>query len=142
MVHVCFTGQFPNNQTGYVKAMNWFSCLQPSGIDESLWSGCIILMGEAFENTVYHAKKMLVMPTSTDVEVIITNTMLQIRIWDNGPGFNLEQHIKDLPESVPLHAEKGRGVWIMNKVADHLNYSQTTEQLNCLTLQKFWAPAK
>lgn len=138
MVHERFTGQFKNDHAGYVQAMNWFSCLQPPAVSENIWTACITAMGEAFENAIYHAKMPPGIATPTSVEVIITSTIIQIRIWDSGPGFNLEKYVKELPESVPLHAERGRGLWIINQIADHLNYRKTVNQLNCFTIQKFW----
>ena len=137
MAHQCFTHQFENNQIGYAEAMNWFSHLKPPAIDEKLWTTCITALGEAFENAVYHAQTTLETATPTSVEVIITDEMIQIRIWDSGPGFNLEHYLKELPESVPLLAEKGRGIWIIKQITDHLSYSKTENQLNCLTIQKF-----
>lgn len=117
--------------------MNWFSRLRPSAIDEGLWTSCTTALGEAFENAVYHGQTTLETTTPTSVVVNITDEMIQIRVWDSGPGFNLEQYMRDLPESVPLLAEKGRGLWIIKQIADHLSYSKTANQLNCLTIQKF-----
>lgn len=141
MSYQCFTCQFKNDHTGYIQAMTWFSRLQPPAIGDKTWTDCITAMGEAFENTVYHAKMPSGIAPPTSVEVIITNTMIQIRIWDSGPGFNLEHHMKGLPKSVPLHAERGRGLWIINQLTDHLSYNQTKNHLNCFTIQKFWTPS-
>lgn len=120
--------------------MNWFSSLKPSPLEEKLWVSCITAFGEAFENAVYHSGTLPghTKPTSVSVEVMLTDTMVQIKIWDSGQGFDLEQRIKELPESVPLHAERGRGLWIIKQVADYVSYSQTSDHLNCLTIQKFW----
>ncbi|MEL7356623.1 MAG: ATP-binding protein [Cyanobacteria bacterium J06560_6] len=116
--------------------MNWLSRCQPSSVNEGVWTTCITAMGEAFENTIYHAKGASGAVTPTRIEVTITTYMIQIQIWDSGPGFNFEQHMKTLPKSVPLYVERGRGLWIINQIVDYLNYSQTANQLNCFTIQK------
>ncbi|MFK8185035.1 MAG: ATP-binding protein [Phormidesmis sp.] len=141
LIKQCFIHQFKNDQTGYAKAINWFSHLKPTSIDEKLWIPCVTAFGEAFENTVYHLGSLTNNATPTKVEVVITDEMIQIKIWDSGPGFDLEKYLEDLPELVPLQAERGRGLWIIKQISDHLSYSQTPNQLNCLTIQKFWPSA-
>ena len=121
--------------------MNWFSCQRPSPVDKGTWSACLTAMGEAFENTIYHARDPLKTEPQTRVEVTITTGVVQIQIWDNGPGFNFEQYMKALPKIVPLHTERGRGLWIISQIADYLHYSQTANQLNCFTIQKNWSPS-
>lgn len=36
-----------------------------------------------------------------------------IRVWDDGPGFDLDDHVARVPE--PL-AERGRGLWLIGRV--------------------------
>ncbi|MEM9806203.1 MAG: ATP-binding protein [Cyanobacteria bacterium P01_D01_bin.56] len=119
--------------------MHWFSRCQPSSVDKGIWAACITAMGEAFENTIYHAKGPSETVNTTRVEVTITTCMIQMCVWDSGPGFNFDQRMKALPKSVPLYAEKGRGLWIIDHIADYVNYCQTDNQLNCFTIQKKWS---
>jgi len=107
-----------------------------------MWSACITALGEAVENAVYHAQSPLETPSLVRIEVTITDNMIQMQVGDQGQGFNLEAYLTKLPESVPSHAEKGRGLWIISQIADYFSYTRTAENLNCLTIQKFWNSKK
>lgn len=135
MIDQHLSGEFDNTQTGYTQAMYWFSQLHPSFVDREVWSQCITLFGEAFENVVYHTQKL----STVDVDVRITEEMLEIKVWDYGNGFDFEKCLDVLPDTVSYEAEHGRGLWIMVQVADYLSYSRMSGNRNCLELQKLWS---
>jgi len=138
----CFVRQFNTDQAGYIQTINWFSSLQPSFVEDTVWAACVTALGEAVENAIYHTHSSSEITPLAKIEVTTTDEMIQMRIWDQGKGFNLEERLIQLPESIPLYAERGRGLWIINQIADHFSYAQAAENLNCLTIRKFWANKK
>ena len=136
----CLSQEFERTQGGYVQALHWFSQLRPSFVNEQTWAQCITLFGEAFENVVYHVQELTIEHSSVDVRVKMTADMIEVQVWDSGPGFDFDNRLKNLPEMISVEAERGRGLWIMAQVADHLSYTRESDGRNCLKIKKSWVP--
>jgi len=80
------------------------------------------------------------MERQIDVEVVICSEHLEIRIWDYGAPFNLSQRLKNMPQDPDCYAEGGRGLRLMERIADSLSYTRTVDNRNCLLLIKNYSP--
>ncbi len=116
--------------------MDWFSTLKQSIIPDDAWFSAQTLLGEGFDNVVSHAHKHLVSETPIDLEVVILNFAIIIRIWDRGAPFDFEKHLQTLPDEIDQDAERGRGISILRQLADHLAYVRDPDDRNCLIMIK------
>ena len=46
-------------------------------------------------------------------EMAVEGSSLVVRVWDQGPGFDLDAHVTRTPE--PL-SERGRGLWLIGRM--------------------------
>ena len=132
--------QVPSSSQEIAQLLSWFDGIKPPHLANDLWFACQTLLGEGFDNAVCHAHHNLPAETLIDLEVSILNEAVVIRIWDQGAPFDFEGRIQSLPSKVDTSAERGRGLTILEQLADHLSYVRTPEGRNCLTLIKAIAP--
>jgi len=75
------------------------------------WEGdadeVVLAVHEALVNAQRHAGAVL------RAEMALEGSSLVVRVWDSGPGFDLDDHVARAPE--PL-AERGRGLWLIGRV--------------------------
>lgn len=130
--------QTPTDPTALKSVLAWFDQFQTAPIPHPLWLQCQLALIEGFTNAVRHAHVGLPEPTPVVIEVSISSRTVDIRIWDQGPGFDLNAVLKNKLSTHSPHDEGGRGLKIMYLVADHLSYSPS-ERGNCLHLHKTYA---
>jgi len=109
--------------------------VKPEFINQRVWLECQLALAEGFTNAVRHAHKNLAPETTIEIEIIINPSNLEIKIWDQGNLFNLissqESNSKD------NHLKTGgRGIEILEKVADELKYEHHPNNRNCLTIKR------
>lgn len=114
------------------QVLEWFDQISHSPIHPEAWMGCQLVMVEGFTNAVRHAHRNLSAETLIDLEVQVFEDSLEIRIWDQGPPFDLEQYLREMPSEWDTEAEGGRGLRLMEKISDVLNYSRLSDGRNCL----------
>lgn len=122
------------------QVLSWFDRLKSPSIPQTTWIECQTLLAEGFGNAVEHAHRELPPETPIDIEVAIFSQTIEIRICDRGFAFDLEQQLQELPDEHDLMAERGRGLNIMQQIADSLSYTRTPAQQNCLLLVKSYSP--
>ncbi|MEA5467001.1 glycosyltransferase family 2 protein [Leptothoe sp. PORK10 BA2] len=120
--------------------MDWFTSIKQSMIPDKDWFAAQTLLGEGFDNVVSHAHKHLPIDTPIDLELVLLNSAIIIRIWDQGAPFDFEKHLQQLPDEVDRNAERGRGISILTQLADHLAYVREPNGRNCLTMIKQFIP--
>ena len=101
---------------------------------------CKTAFHEGLTNAVRHAHKDLSTNTLIDIEVSIeikTKT-IEIRIWDRGPGFDLQDKIAEMVEQNSPDNSWGRGLLLMRDLGDRLSYTQTNDNQNCLLFVKYY----
>lgn len=125
------------NSLGQVLA--WFEQLTCPVMPSTFWLQCKIALAEAFTNTVRYAHCSKPADTPIEIEVTFSNNTVEIRIWDYGAEFDLESFLRKMPP-VPVQAEGGRGLRLMEKVADVLAYRRTEDERNCLLIVKNMVP--
>lgn len=125
------------NSLGQV--LSWFDQLAYPTMPLNIWLQCQIALAEAFTNTVRYAHSSKPADTPIEIEVTFSRSALEIRIWDYGTEFDLENFLQKAPP-VSEQAEGGRGLRLMEKIADGLAYRRTEDQRNCLLIVKNIVP--
>ncbi len=100
------------------------------------WLQCQLALAEGFTNAVRHAHKNLPTEETIVIEISLTKEEITMKIWDWGEPFDLESKLDSLKEKKDHLAGGGRGIEILQKIADHLDYFRTDEKRNCLLIVK------
>ncbi|PSN12193.1 anti-sigma regulatory factor [filamentous cyanobacterium CCT1] len=117
----------------------WFDQFQAAPIPHNIWLQCQLALIEGFTNAVRHAHAGLPLATPVRIEVAVSDRTIDIRIWDQGPGFDLSSMLRHKITVNNPDSEGGRGLKIMYLVADRLTYEPVPDQGNCLHLHKSFA---
>ena len=120
--------------------LSWFAQLHQPPIPTSVWIRCQLALAEGFTNVVRHAHKGQPPDTPIDIEVAVFPEHLEIKIWDYGPPFDLEQRIRDVSDKIDIYSGGGRGLKLMKDIADTLSYGPTADNRNCLSIAKRYWP--
>ena len=128
--------QVSTDLNALVDVLSWFDQFQDSLLPYDVWLQCQLAIAEGFTNAVRHAHRNKSPDTPVDLEVEIHSDLLEIRIWDQGPGFDIDHYFRTRPLKVDENAEGGRGLSLMHQIADTLQYSRTNDQRNCLCISK------
>lgn len=118
------------------QVLAWFDQFQADSVPHDIWLQCQLALIEGFTNAIRHAHQGLPEDTPIEIEVVLSPHAIDIRIWDKGPGFDLETVLQRKLVTTNAHSENGRGLKIMHMVADTLSYVATADQRNCLHIQK------
>jgi serine/threonine-protein kinase RsbW len=119
-----------------VDVLSWFDQFQNSLLPYNVWLQCQLAIAEGFTNAVRHAHRDKSPDTLIELEVEIHSTLLEIRIWDEGPGFDIDTFLQTQPLTIDENAEGGRGLSLIRQIADELTYSRRSDQRNCLYIAK------
>ena len=74
--------------------------------------------------------------TPIDLEIKTDPEYLELYVWDHGSPFDLLQQLSKMPQQ-DQESDRGRGLIIMNQVADRLSYERVDEARNCLRMVKY-----
>ena len=122
------------------RVLSWFAQLYEQRIPTSVWIRCQLALAEGFTNAVRHAHEGKRPDLPVDIEVAVSTESVEIKIWDSGAAFDLEQKIKDMSEKIDPEASGGRGLKLMKDIADSLSYTRTANDRNCLSIVKNYTP--
>ena len=128
--------QVKSDLTELEQVLLWFDQLNRPSIPKKVWLQCQLALAEGFTNAIRHAHKGLGTDVSVELEVTIFPQHLELRIWDQGPPFDLEQWFCDHEQKADSHSGGGRGIAILKKISDQLSYTRTDDNRNCLLLVK------
>lgn len=81
-----------------------------------------------------HAHASKTPETPIDLEIAIRHPTIELKIWDCGSGFNLDQSLVN-PQVMEQTAEGGRGLKIIKRIADIVSYTRIGQR-NCLLIVK------
>ncbi|MGY6528305.1 MAG: ATP-binding protein [Cyanobacterium sp.] len=109
--------------------------VKPESINQRVWLECQLALAEGFTNAVRHAHKNLPPETTIEIEIIISPSNLEIKIWDQGSPFNLISPPESNKKDDRLKTG-GRGIEILEKVADELKYEHYPDSRNCLSIKR------
>lgn len=116
--------------------LSWFDGFHELPIPQEDWLQCQLALIEGFTNAVRHAHKGLPPETPIVLDVTVADHYLDLKIWDYGPGFDLQAMLNHKLETTNADSEGGRGLRIMYRVADIVEYERLPDQRNCLHIRK------
>lgn len=128
--------QVPSDLRALDRVLSWFDQFNQPSIPKKAWIQCQLALAEGFTNAVRHAHKDLPSNVPIDIELTLFPHALELRIWDQGPPFDLEQRLQKTEERIDGHSGGGRGIAILQKIADKLSYTRTDDNRNCLLIVK------
>ncbi len=100
------------------------------------WLQCQLALAEGFTNAVRHAHKALPEDVKITIDITLTKEQIKLQIWDYGPPFDLESFVASQHKKKYNLSTGGRGIEILQKIADHLSYLRTEDDRNCLLIVK------
>lgn len=119
--------------------LSWFEALNdPPLPDRVIWWQCQTVLKEGFDNVVEYAHRDLPTETPIQVEAVRFPNRIELRIWDSGSPFDLMKKMAEMPELDANDADHGRGLKIMQKIADQISYLRTEDHRNCLFVTKHY----
>jgi serine/threonine-protein kinase RsbW len=118
------------------QVLEWFDRLDQKSVPHSVWLQCQLALAEGFTNAVRHAHADQPADTPIEIEVTIRKQSIELRIWDYGTGFDLENRLHMLPEPKNQDHAGGRGLKIIQQTADVFSYTAVDAQRNCLLIVK------
>lgn len=117
--------------------LHWFEGLVFPLLPQKTGWQCEVALVEAFTNAVRHAHQGLPQTTPIDLEVKVLPNVLEMRIWDQGQSFNLQEKLrKGEQEAGLMDREGGRGLQFIKKLTDELHYLNLPNERNCLVMRK------
>jgi serine/threonine-protein kinase RsbW len=93
-----------------------------SGDREKLAFDLNLVLTEAMANAIQHANEGDP-AKEVHIEISAVSQRLIIKVFDFGPGFDVEQYIK------PRHPleENGRGIYLIHTIMDEISYNSTND---------------
>jgi serine/threonine-protein kinase RsbW len=122
--------------TNLVRVLEWFEACQAEYMPNSLWLPSKIALAEAFTNAVRHAHRRLPEITPIQINLGISRSALELEVIDCGEPFDLLAHLARQPKVTDLYATHGRGLKLLESIADRLEYRRLRDGRNCLYFQK------
>ena len=118
------------------QVLEWFNQFNSPPMPHQAWMECQLALAEGFTNAVRHAHGGQPVDLLIDLEVQVFDERMEIRIWDQGAPFDLEERLHRMPSTIDTEAEGGRGLRLMERITDHLSYTRLQDSRNCLLLVK------
>lgn len=116
----------------------WFErTAQPFLPQKTLWE-CKLALAEGFTNTVQYAHQDLSPSVLITVEINFYVDLMEMKIWNMGPKFDLKRKLAELNQSQvsSLEKESDRGLFFMQELTDELEYIRIEDRRNCLIMRK------
>lgn len=126
--------------TNLVSVLEWFEACQSDYMPNSLWLPSKIALAEAFTNAVRHAHRRLPEATPIQIDLRISHNDLELEVIDRGEPFDLFARLAQQPKVADLYATHGRGLKLLESIADRLEYRRLQGDRNCLYFQKRYQP--
>lgn len=119
------------------EVLHWFEGLVFPLVPQKVGWQCEVALVEAFTNAVRHAHRNLPKNTPIDLEVKLLPHFLEMRIWDRGQSFDLQDKLRKGEKEVSsMEKEGGRGLHFIEKLTDELQYLNLPNHRNCLVMRK------
>jgi len=128
--------ELPSDLQALDQLLSQFNKIYQEFIPERDWLQCRLALAEAFTNGVRHAHKDLSPEITIRVEVLLSKNKIEMRIWDRGSAFDLRSFIEETARRHDGWLNSGRGIPLLNKIADRLEYYRIGNQHNCLLIVK------
>jgi serine/threonine-protein kinase RsbW len=122
--------------------LRWFESFRQPPLSQQVWLQAQIALVEAFTNAVRHAHANLPMRTPIKIEARLYGEHLEIKVWDQGLPFDLEQLLNQVEQNYPdpLDHSEHWGGSLFKKLRDEhqwqIEYQCLQAGENCLWLVK------
>jgi serine/threonine-protein kinase RsbW len=103
------------------------------------WLQCQLALAEGFTNAVRHAHKEVSPQIPINIEITLSYTKMELRIWDHGSPFDLEAFLQKNSAKENRWLGHGQGLSILKQIADHLSYTRSRDHRNCLLIIKHFS---
>ena len=125
--------------SGLQKIIPWFEYHCGELLVQTIFLPMQIILIEGFTNAVKYAH--LNLPTETPIEVFvgIFENLIEIRIWDYGLTFDLEEQVQleiKMNAEDSTKRESHRGLLLMDSLTHELSYIRENEAKNCLIMRR------
>jgi serine/threonine-protein kinase RsbW len=125
--------------SGLQKIIPWFEYHCGELLVQTIFLPMQIILIEGFTNAVKYAH--LNLPTETPIEVFVDifENLIEIRIWDYGLTFDLEEQVQleiKMNAEDSTKRESHRGLLLMDSLTDELSYIRENETKNCLIMRR------
>ena len=90
-----------------------------------------LALAEGFSNAVRHAHQELPSETTIEIELLIGDECIEIRIWDWGKPFNPDTIEEPKPGELRVG---GYGWFLLRRLADRVVYERCQDGRNCLLI--------
>lgn len=77
------------------RVLEWFEQLKNLSLPNEVWWKFQLALAEGFTNAVRHAHKNLPVETPVQLEIIVFNGRLELKVWDCGPYFDFDSKLKE-----------------------------------------------
>lgn len=120
------------------RVQDWFRryCVESS--PDNFWlkhelSPLNLALTEGVSNAVRHAHQALPSDTEIDIDLMLWNDRIEIRIWDHGQPFD-PSSVEEPTPGVPRLG--GYGWFLMRRLTDQISYERSQDGRNCLVMVK------
>lgn len=76
--------------------LEWFEQLQDLSLPNEVWFQFQLALAEGFTNAVRHAHKNLPVETPVQLDIMVFNGRLELKVWDCGPSFDFDAKLKQI----------------------------------------------
>lgn len=130
--------QVTTDVNAVTEVLQWFDQFTSPQLPDGFWGDCKLALVEGFTNVVRHAHRNLPKTTPIEMELKVFAQSMEIRIWDRGEPFDLQDKLRSISEEErdPLEKENHRGLILMDKLTDELSYDRLSDLRNCLFMRK------
>jgi len=77
------------------RVLEWFEQLKDLSLPKEVWWKFQLALAEGFTNAVRHAHKNLPVETPVQLEIMVCNGRLELKVWDCGPYFDFDAKLKE-----------------------------------------------
>jgi len=77
------------------RVLEWFDQLKDLSLPNEVWWKFQLALAEGFTNAVRHAHKNLPVETPVQLEIMVFNGRLELKVWDCGPYFDFDAKLKE-----------------------------------------------
>jgi serine/threonine-protein kinase RsbW len=87
--------QVNTDMNALTRVLEWFEQLKDLSLPNEVWWNFQLALAEGFTNAVRHAHKNLPVETPVQLEIIVFNGRLELKVWDCGPYFDFDAKLKE-----------------------------------------------
>jgi serine/threonine-protein kinase RsbW len=120
--------------------LKWFNENYPVIIPGNIWIQCQTILAEGLTNAIRHAHCNQDVETPILIEVEVQERSLKMCIWDQGDAFDLDLKLASISQIVDQEQIGGRGLWLIQLLADEVSYIRFPDDCNCLLIIKNFEP--